>query len=117
MFQKLFGQKAKKAKPVEHAVLVHIIYGKKDVAPLRQLEDQLQTAITLNNAGEFDGDEIAVDLSDAFLYMYGPDGDFLFSLIKPILETSQICKGAEVRVRYGQPNCGAKEVRFVINDK
>jgi hypothetical protein len=117
MFQKIFGKKTTKAKPVEHAVLVHIFYGKKDIAPLRQLEDQLQTAITQNNAGEFDGDEIAVDLSDAFLYMYGPDGDALFSLIKPILETCQISKGAEVMVRYGRPNSGAEEVKFVINGK
>jgi hypothetical protein len=111
IFTKLFSKK----KPVsnnspEHAVIVHLRYGKTDLAPLHELEDRLETAINNAGVGEFDGDEVAVDGSDALLYMYGPNGDQLFAVINPILRSSEYTKDAEVKIRYGSPQSKAKEI-------
>jgi hypothetical protein len=52
------------------------------------LEKKLETAVGAAKVGEFDGNEMAVDGSDGFLYMYGPDADQLFDAVKPVLESA-----------------------------
>ncbi|MCJ7723517.1 MAG: hypothetical protein MUP03_05235 [Anaerolineales bacterium] len=98
----------------QHAVIVHFQYGKTDLHPIFEIEDQLEAAIANAVVGEFDGNEIATDGSDGFLYMYGPDGDNLFAIVRPILEASEFLKGAIVKIRYGSPRSGAKEIELKI---
>jgi hypothetical protein len=93
----------------EHAVIVNFNYGSTDLEPLFELEEQLETAIAEADAGEFDGNEIATDGSDGTLFMYGPDADRLFDVIRPILEAAPFMKGARVRKRYGPPEDGVRE--------
>jgi hypothetical protein len=94
----------------EHAVIVYFNYGSTDLQPLFALEDKLEQAISAANAGEFDGNEVAVDGSDGYLYMYGPDADKLFEAVRPVLESSSFMKGAAVTKRYGPPEDGIREV-------
>lgn len=98
----------------EHAVIVHFRYGQPDLDPLRAVESRLEAAIEKAGVGEFDGDEIAVDLSDGSLYMYGPDADRLFAAIRPVLDTTPFLRGATVRLRYGPPAQGTRETALVI---
>src|SRR2546422_145094 len=53
----------------EQAVLVHFDYGSRDLAPFFQFEDRLEQAIKASGAGEYDGNELAIDGSDGTLYM------------------------------------------------
>ena len=69
----------------EHAVIVYFEYAADSLEPLYDLEEQLEAAIAAAGVGEFDGNEIAVDLSDGSLYMYGPDADALFAVARPLL--------------------------------
>ncbi|HEY6198158.1 MAG TPA: hypothetical protein VI231_06100 [Candidatus Binatia bacterium] len=94
----------------DHAVIVDFVYGKTDLEDLSVLEDQIIEAIDQNEAGEFDGNEIAVDGSEATLYMYGPDADRLFAAVKPVLDSSPFMRGATVRLRYGPPEAGVREI-------
>jgi hypothetical protein len=98
----------------EHAIIIHFTYGSTDLSRLFTLEDQLEHAITQAGTGELDGHEIAVDGSDGYLYMYGPDADRLFETIKPILKSTSFMLGAEVTKRYGPPNAESKESFVVI---
>jgi hypothetical protein len=98
----------------EHAVIVHFQYGSTDLDPLFALEEQLEKAIESEEVGEFDGDEVAADGSDGFLYMYGPDADALFAVIKPMLEASPFMEGAVARLRYGPPEDGIREIKVKI---
>ncbi|MCC2616070.1 hypothetical protein LJ739_07440 [Aestuariibacter halophilus] len=99
----------------EQAVIVHFYnYGSKDLTRLFALEDKLEKAITKSGVGEYDGNEIAVDGSDGFLYMYGPDADRLFLVVKPILEETPFTKGADVTKRYGPPESSTKEAHVII---
>src|SRR5262245_18626083 len=95
MLSKLFGRpSAYKAKPPEHAVIVEFVYGSTDLQPVFDLSEELETAIVGARAGEFDGNEVAADGSDGSLYMYGPDADRLFQLIRPILERCAFTRDA-----------------------
>ena len=79
---------------MEHAVIVHFSYGSTDFSRLFALEDELIEAIEKADAGEFDGNEVAADGSDGYLYMYGPDADKLFETVKPIVEFHDFMRGA-----------------------
>ena len=115
-FSRLF---AKKKSPVpnspEQAVIVHFRYGDTDLERLFNLEEKLEAAISDAGAGEFDGNEMAVDGSDGYLYMYGPDADRLFEVVKPLLEATTFTQGASVTLRYGPPENGVQKVERTIN--
>ena len=95
----------------EHAVIVHFQYGSTDLSNLFDLEDELIEAVGAAGVGECDGHEIALDGSDGYYYLYGPDADKLFAVIRPIITTTDRIKSPEVVLRYGRvddPN--AREV-------
>jgi len=93
----------------DQAVIVRFNYGSTDLTRLFELETQLEAAISKANAGEYDGNEVAVDGSDGILYMYGPHADRLFQAIKPVLESAPLMKGAKVTIRYGPAAEGVRE--------
>ena len=103
------------AQKSEHAVVVHFFnYGSTDLSRLFQLEKRLESAIAEKGVGEYDGNEIATDGGDGFLYMYGPDADALFKAVKPILLETSFTRGAEAKLRYGPPKTGAKELIVIV---
>ena len=89
---------------------MHFQYGSKDLAPLFALEDRLESAIAASNVGYLDGDEIANDGSDGFIYMYGPDADRLSDVVLPVLKAADFMKGAEVTREYRPPAEKPREV-------
>jgi hypothetical protein len=111
ILSRIFGAKSEiSAKPVEHAVIITFAYiGSTDLDPLFALESQLEAAINAARVGEYDGNEVAVDGSDGTLYMYGPDADKLFLVVRPLLEACSFMKGAVVKLRYGPPADGIRE--------
>jgi len=114
-FSRLFGGRGPSPPPKrEHAVIVHFKYGHTDLGPLFQLEEQLEHLIAESGVGEYDGNEVAVDSSDGALYMYGPDADKLFAVVRPILERNTVIREAVATLRYGPPVDGVKcvEVRL-----
>ena len=112
---RLFGGKGSNPPPKsEHAVIVHFQYGRTDLQPLFLLEEQLEGIIGQTGVGELDGNEVAVDGSDGFLYFYGPDADRLFAVVRPILEKSTVIREAVATLRYGPPDDAVRstEVRL-----
>jgi hypothetical protein len=99
----------------EQAVIVEFQYGLDDLDPLFALEEKLHKAIADADAGEYDGNEIATDLSDGSIYMYGPDADVLHAIVMPHLAATPFMKGAVCTRRYGDAgDFDAKEVQTVI---
>jgi hypothetical protein len=119
-WDQLFGRKraATPANPPpehpEHAVLVRFAYGSTDLSRLFALEERLEQALAAASVGEFDGNEVATDGSDGTLYMYGPDADALFAVVRPILLATDFMSGARVALRYGPPQEGVREVEVVL---
>jgi hypothetical protein len=85
----------------EQAVIVHFDYGNADWKPFFEFEKTLEDAISKSGAGDYDGNELAVDGRDGSLYMYGPDADKLFEVAKPILLSTALLKNITVTLRYG----------------
>ncbi len=94
---------------IEHAIVIAFDYGLPDLSALFALEEELELLIP-PGVGEVDGNEIAVDLSDGSLYLYGPDADALWAAISPAVNATGFMRGATVRLRYGPPEDGVREV-------
>ena len=93
----------------EQAVLIAFDYGMQDLDALFALEEQLEGTIP-PGIGELDVNEVAVDLSHGTLYLYGPDADSLWAAIAPTVKATAFMRGAKVRLRYGPPEDGVREV-------
>ena len=103
----LFGARDK---PAEQAVIVHFNYiGTTDLGPLQKLEQQLEAVLSGTSVGEYDGNEVATDGSDGYLYLYGHDAALLYSVIRPHLEACSFMRKAKVKLRYGPPIDGVRE--------
>lgn len=94
---------------MEHAIVVRFTYAADDLEPLFALERRLEAAIADAGVGEFDGNEIATDLSDGCLYMYGPDAEALFRVVRPLLSESICFRTATATLRFGPPGDGVAE--------
>jgi len=116
ILSRLFGRQPGIAvESPEHGVLVKFDYlATTDLGPLFALEERLNAAIDAAQAGEFDGNEVATDGSDGFLYMYGPDADRLFEVIRPVLEACPFMRGARITLRYGPPSSEVRRREFVL---
>lgn len=97
----------------EQAVIVSFQYGLESLDELYGLENTLETALA--EVGEYDGHEIAADLSDGRLYIYGPDADVLATTALPIFRRYGFMNGAKLEVRYGPPKDGVKTREIVVS--
>lgn len=117
LFDKIFSKQKsypQLGEDPEHAVIIHFRYGRTDLQPIFDLEDKLEAVIIEANAGEFDGNEVARDGSDGFLYMYGPNADALYDAILPVLKASDFMRGAKAILRYGPPEDGVQQIEKII---
>lgn len=97
----------------EQCVIVNFKNVPRDIDAVFNTQDELEKAVEAAGVGEVDGNEIAVDGSDGSYFLYGPDADRLFEVILPLLKMSELCKDAQVVLRYGpaDDNTPEKEVR------
>ncbi|WOK07762.1 hypothetical protein [Imperialibacter roseus] len=110
--RKLFGLQKSNS---EHGVVIHFNYNKEDLAPLQDLERRLDDVLKGKAVGDYDGNEIAVDYSDGYLFLYGRNAEELFAEIKGTLESTDFMSGANVKLRFGPPEDGVKEIEFKLN--
>ena len=96
----------------EHSIIVTFYhFGEKfwnedlqPLDPLYDLEDALVERLDGKDVGELDGHEIAMDGSDGFLFLYGPNADALYEVIEPVLRASTVTQGGHATLRYGAHN-------------
>lgn len=93
----------------EQAVIVKFKYGFETLKELNQMEKLLQKQVDDKQIGAYDGHEIAADMSDGFLYFYGPDAELIYNAIIPIFHAITFMKGAAIKLRFGPPEDGVKE--------
>ena len=100
---------------VLHSVVVYFRFAGDDPAPLVEIGAALTTALANAGAGTYDGHEVALlDSDDAYLFLAGPDAERLFEATRPVLEGSELLKGAHVTLRYGEPDDEAATERLVV---
>ena len=98
----------------QHALIVHFRYGSSDLTRLFELEDRIEDAIESAGVGRFDGNLLATDGRDGYLYMYGADADRLFDVVEPILASADFMNGAEVTRQYGPAEPGVRQASSTI---
>ena len=89
------------AKPDEQAVILTICGPQLELDDINGLEERLIEIVSENGVGEVDGHDIAMDGSDANLYLYGPSADKLFSVIEKVLRDSSFVGRILCKRRYG----------------
>jgi hypothetical protein len=99
------------------AVTVQFPNGAPTFEMLNELKLRLQNAIEKSGVGEFDRIEIATDLSDASLFMHGPNADVLFATVRPILESAPFTINATVLMSYGTSDEKTREIQLTIGGK
>ena len=82
--------------------MVHFSYGSANFQHMYALEDLLRRAISEAGVGEYDGHETPEDGSEGFFYMYGPDAEALYRVIRPLLAESTFMHGATVTLWFGR---------------
>jgi hypothetical protein len=101
----------------EHCVIVHFDYGKENLDSLHELEKRLESDLADKTVGDYDGHEIATDYSDGFLYLYGDNAERLFKKVKRTLEATDFMTGAKVKLRFGPPEDGVKEIELRLGER
>ena len=94
---------------MDQAVTVHFLFESKDVDDLYALEDRLTDMLEKSGQGECDGHDVAVDLSDASIYLYGPDAELLLKATEHVFKESACVGKATATLRFGLIEEGAKE--------
>jgi len=97
----------------EHSVIVYL----KDIGfdEMVAIEEPLEAAINDAEVGEYDGNEIALDGSEAILFAYGPDADALWDVMRPIIVRALPNPGSYAIKRYGAvDDTSAREVRVEL---
>ncbi len=79
------------------------------------VEEPLEAAINDADVGEYDGNEVALDGSEAILYAYGPDADALWDVMRPVIVEASPNPGSYAIKRYGEASdASAKEMRVEL---
>jgi len=90
-------------------------YGLNDLKPFYDLSDKLRSLVNNSGLGDYDGHEMALDKSDGFFFLYGPDARTLYDVIKETIENTTFMKGANIKLRFGPPEDGVEEINFSVN--
>lgn len=106
LFRTIFDRKSNAAS--EHCVIVYFNYGKGTLAALHELENKLRQALDESNASDYDGHDVAIDLSDGMLYMYGEHTEQIFRTVLPVLMSTDFIKGGKAKLRFGPPEDGVQ---------
>lgn len=113
LFRKSQGQEPPKGgqdSNSEHCVIIEFNYGLDSLDALYQLEEELDSILIASQVGDCDGHEIAIDLSDGILYLYGSNAEAIFKTVKQTLEHCSFMKGATAKLRFGPPEDGIREI-------
>ncbi len=93
----------------EQAVIIRFKYTSSDLNALYELEDRLTEAIDETGEGECEGHDITPDLTEATIYLYGPDTEFLFVVAQQVIEQAACVRDAIATIRLGPPEEGVPE--------
>lgn len=118
LFKNLFGKannvENKKSKVEEQCLKLKFNYGFESLEELYALRQLLTSIIDKNNLGDYDGHEIATDLSDGFMYMYGSSAQAIYDCVKPILDGTEFLRGGSATLILGEmgSECERQEIKL-----
>jgi hypothetical protein len=81
------------------AAIVDFEYEGDDLAPLFNVVERLDAAISRANLGWYDAHDIDVDQTNGTFYMYGADAEALFAVVRPILSSDPCLSNVRITLR------------------
>lgn len=112
IFDKIITAKVPEQELSEQCLMLKFDYGFDRLDKLYDLSNQLIICINKNKIGEYDGHEIAVDLSHGFMYMYGPSAKDIDDNIRSILNNTDFLKGGLAILILGEPGEDCERVEI-----
>ncbi len=114
LFKKASNSETQKSKVEEQCLKLTFNYGFDSLDELYRLSDLLKNEIEKNELGDYDGHEIATDLSDGFMYMYGPSAQAIYDCVKPILESTEFLREGSATLILGEmgSECERQEIKL-----
>ena len=102
---------------VEQALIVTTVGVPVTPKDVFAIQDDLKQAFAQLSVGEVDGNEIAVDSSEALIYMYGPDAEAMFAVALPILKSHPATASSRATLRFGDVSDKSARVELrMVND-
>ena len=98
----------------KQGVIIYFNYGHENLESLHELESKLRILLYNSGTGELDGHQMALDLLDGFLYLYGDSAEELFKTIKPALLATPFMRKAEINLRFGVSGNEVSDIDFVL---
>jgi len=98
----------------EHSVIIHFNSGIDELDQIHKLEDKLVDCLKDSNVGWWDGHEVAMDNSEGWIFLYGRNAESLFKKVQPILENSDLMKGAIANLQFGPSGESVSEINVEI---
>lgn len=89
------------------------------------LPDEIYEQCDLDDLAEMIGDALLgsgeirgawAGTEETALYIYGPDAETTFSMLKPLLHSHPLCQNARVVIRHGNPSLNPTSVRIPYAD-
>jgi hypothetical protein len=89
----------------DEILVIKFQYPSLDLHPLFRLENEVKNLIEKDNLGNYEGNEVEIDGSDAAIFMYGPDAGKMFRSIEPIIKKVSFMKDMKAFViSLGKPD-------------
>jgi hypothetical protein len=113
-FNKAVNYETQKPKVEEQCLKLEFNYGFDSLDELYKLRDLLSNEIEKNELGDYDGHEIATDLSDGFMYIYGPSAKAIYDCIKPILDSTEFLKDGSATLILGEMGSECERIEIKL---
>ena len=113
-FNKAVNYETQKPKVEEQCLKLEFNYGFDSLDELYKLRDLLSKEIEKNELGDYDGHEIATDLSDGFMYMYGPSAQAIYDCIKPILDSTEFLRDGSATLILGEMGSECERIEIKL---
>lgn len=96
------------------SVTIAFDYGRETLDDLLVLTGKLEAALKKEGAGKFGDHDMANDLSDGTITMYGTDAELVYKAARPVLRNAPFMKGATATIRYGMVDGEASEITVAV---
>ena len=86
-----------------------------DVIPFCKFVETIKPVLAQAGAGEYLGDDMAIDGGDAEAFFSCPDANVLFNILEPHLRGLSFMRQAKVTLVFGQLDSGADSRQVILD--
>ena len=93
---------------------IYFQHGIRDIIPYSDFIQKIRLTLSESGAGEYLGDDMAIDGGDAEGVFSGQSARALFEILRDDLDKLSFMRGARVTLVFGELDSGARQEEFNI---